>query len=224
MARTDSAERARLSREAVVDGALALAGADGMDALTIRRLAQHLGVTPMALYWHFKNKDELLAGMADRLWSLVDSAVDPGLSWPDQLRSLMGSLVTVLRAHPAITPLLMSIEAEEMQSCFRTMEAAMAVLDQAGFSPRQSADLCTHGLRTAVGLVTGERDATDTLDPDLEAHRRRKRIVLESLPLDRYPHVIAGAQALTSCDDPDAYYDFGIELFIAGVVALAARS
>jgi AcrR family transcriptional regulator len=223
MARTEAAERSRLSREAVVDGALALAATDGMDGVTIRRLAQHLGVTPMALYWHFKNKDELLAGMADRIWSLVDSTADPALSWPEQLRALMRSMLGVLRAHPAVTPLLMSVDWEQAQSCFPTMEAALGIFDKAGFSPRAAADLCVHGLRIAIGLVTGEQDVIGGLDPEQEEALRRKRIMMRSLPPDRYPYIIAAAEPLTAGDDPDAYYDFGIELFVAGVVALAGR-
>ena len=50
----------RLSREALVEAAMALADREGLDALTIRRLAGEIGVTPMALYWHVKDKDELL--------------------------------------------------------------------------------------------------------------------------------------------------------------------
>ena len=61
--RAREAERGRLTKQAVVQRALALADADGLDALTIRRLATELGVTPMALYWHFRNKEELLAGL-----------------------------------------------------------------------------------------------------------------------------------------------------------------
>ena len=53
-------ERARLSKRVVTDAALKIADADGLDALTIRKLAQDLGVTPMALYWHFRNKEDLL--------------------------------------------------------------------------------------------------------------------------------------------------------------------
>jgi hypothetical protein len=222
-ARTEAAERTRLSRETVVDGALALVGAEGMDALTIRRLAQHLGVTPMALYWHFKNKDELLAGVADRLWSHVDSAADAAQPWPDQLRALMRSLVDVLRAHPAVTPLLMTVPVEATHSCLPTMEAALGILDQAGFSPREGADLCVHGLRTAIGLVTGERNVAGSRDSEQEATLRHKRVMMQTLPPDRYPRIIAAAEPLTSCDDPDAYYDFGIELFVTGVAALAHR-
>jgi AcrR family transcriptional regulator len=223
-ARTETAERTRLSREVVVDGALALVREAGLEGLTIRRLAQHLGVTPMALYWHFKNKDELLAGMADRVWGLVDSTADSALPWQDQLRALMKSLVGVLRAHSAVTPLLMSVDAERAQSCFPTMETALGILHRAGFSPRAGADLCVHGLRTAVGLVAGEQDAVGRQDPELEAELRRKRVLMRSLPPERYPYIIAATEPLTSCEDPDAYYDFGIELFVGGVMALAQRT
>ena len=66
------AQRSRLSKATVVQRALALADAGGLDALTIRRLAQELGVTPMALYWHFRSKDDLLDGLAERVWSEID--------------------------------------------------------------------------------------------------------------------------------------------------------
>ena len=58
-AKAPEAERTRLSKEVVVECGLALADAEGLEALTIRRLATELGVTPMALYWHFRNKEEL---------------------------------------------------------------------------------------------------------------------------------------------------------------------
>ncbi len=75
--KTGEAERTKLSRAAVVDRALELADTDGLDALTIRRLATELGVTPMALYWHFRSKEELIAGLADRVWGEIGTDVDP---------------------------------------------------------------------------------------------------------------------------------------------------
>ena len=84
------AQRSRLSKATVVERALALADADGLDALTIRRLAQELGVTPMALYWHFRSKEELLAGLGDQIWGEIDTDVDPDAPWPAQLRAHHG--------------------------------------------------------------------------------------------------------------------------------------
>jgi TetR/AcrR family transcriptional regulator, tetracycline repressor protein len=72
----------RLTKDAVVDQALELAERNGLDALTIRKLATELGVTPMALYWHFRSKEELLGGLVERVWSEIDVDVDPAAPWP----------------------------------------------------------------------------------------------------------------------------------------------
>ena len=112
-------ERTRLTRRAVVDRAMQLADAAGLDALTIRKLAPELGVTPMALYWHFRSKDELLDGLAERVWSEIDVDVDAAAPWPDQLRGLLESLLQVLRAHPAAPALLLHSEKRTSPSCAR---------------------------------------------------------------------------------------------------------
>ncbi len=91
------AERTRLSRAAVVDRALALADAEGLEALTIRRLATALGVTPMALYWHFRSKEELIAGLSDLIWGEIRTDVDRSSRWAEQLRVMLESLIEVLR-------------------------------------------------------------------------------------------------------------------------------
>ena len=61
-----------LSRDAILDRALAIADADGIDAVSVRRLARELGVTPMALYWHFAGKEALLHALGDRLLGGLD--------------------------------------------------------------------------------------------------------------------------------------------------------
>ncbi|MGH3374273.1 MAG: TetR family transcriptional regulator [Actinoallomurus sp.] len=219
-----SEERARLSRETVVDGALALTDAEGLEGLTIRRLAQHLGVTPMALYWHFKNKDQLLDGLADRLWSLIDTDVDAALPWPKRLRILMESMVDVLRAHPPVVPLLASTQPDDAEHCFDIMEVALGIFADAGFSPSQGAALVKHGLRTTITLAIGDPGLTPLQSEDeAEEFVRRKRIHLETLSRARYPHVVDAAGPLTEFKDPMMSFGFGIDLFVAGVEALAPR-
>ena len=88
-----------LSRDAVIDHALDLADREGLDAVAIRRIASDFSVTPMALYWHVRNKDELLDAMGDRLFeSLRIPAATDG--WLDQVRDSVAALVDALRRHP----------------------------------------------------------------------------------------------------------------------------
>jgi TetR/AcrR family transcriptional regulator, tetracycline repressor protein len=219
-----SAERTRLSRETVVDGAMELTETLGLDGLTIRRLAQHLGVTPMALYWHFKNKDELLDGIADRLWSLVDTTVDPSAPWPERVRTLMNSMADVLRAHRSAATLILTTPPDAAQHCFDIMEVALRIFTDAGFSSEEGALLCRHGLRAVTTLVIGDPGMTPQLtEEEVAEHVRRKRISMETLPAARYPCLVAAARPLTELQSPDMEFAFGIDLFVAGVEALAAK-
>ena len=82
---------AALSRDAIVDRALETADQEGIEAVSIRRIAQDFWVTPMALYWHVKNKDELLAAMGDRMLATMTLPADDGRRDLDQLRDLINT-------------------------------------------------------------------------------------------------------------------------------------
>jgi len=214
-------ERTRLTRGAVVDRALALADASGLDALTIRKLAQELGVTPMALYWHFRSKDELLDGLSDRLWSEIDVDVDRTAPWPDQLRRLLESLLRVLRAHPEATGLLLRKE-NDGESFLRVTELTLDVLREAGFDPRYASEIARSALWTGMSLVMSEPGIT-SLDADDRAElQRKKQVVFATLSSAKFPRLVECAQPMTACDDPDFHYDLGVSVFIAGVEAMAA--
>lgn len=219
---TQETERTRLSRSAVVGRALALADAEGVDALTIRRLAQELGVTPMALYWHFRNKDELIAGLADRIWGEIRSDIDPAVAWPRQLRGLLESLIDVLRAHPSASTLLLGSD-KLGQSYWQVTEVTLEVLRSAGFDPLHASEIARSALWTGLALVMSEPGWDRGIpEPERAEHLRRKQVELASLPPDRYPRLVEAAVPLTTCsDDPVFHYQFGVDLFIAGVQAMA---
>ena len=219
----DDTERTRLSKQAVTERALALADASGPDRLTIRRLAQDLGVTPMALYWHFRSKEELIAGITDRIWGEIRTEVDAAAPWPAQLRGLLESVIDVLRAHPSASQLLLAGE-KQSESARDVTEMALEVLHQAGFDPAQASEIARSGLYTGLMLVMSEPG----YDPALTAAertdlQRRKLVELASLPPDRYPRLVEAAGPMTACDDPEFHYRFGVDLFIAGVEAMARQ-
>jgi TetR/AcrR family transcriptional regulator, tetracycline repressor protein len=213
-------ERARLSKRAVIDRALKLADADGLDALTIRKLAQDLGVTPMALYWHFRSKEELLEGVAERVWSEIDVHVNPSVPWWAQLQAGLESLVSVLRAHPAAPQLVLEHE-KQNEAALRATEATLEILRGAGFDPQHASEIARSALWTAIMLVMSESGYHPELsEAERAEHLRRTEISFAMLPVARYPRLVEGAAAMASCD-PDLHYRLGVELFIAGVRAIA---
>ncbi|HEX3488778.1 MAG TPA: TetR family transcriptional regulator [Streptosporangiaceae bacterium] len=213
----------RLSKSVVVDRALALADTQGLDALTIRRLAQDLGVTPMALYWHFRSKEELLAGLGDRIWEEIDVNVDPDADWIPQLRGLMESLVRMLRAHPAASNLLMGGQKLHGEAAMQATEVALEVLQRGGFDAQAASEIARSALWTGLTLVMSEPGFVPRVPPEEKAeHLRQERIRLAMLPPDRFPCLVAAAGPMTDCE-PEFHYRLGIDMFIGGVAALAER-
>jgi len=216
------ADRARLTKSAVVDHALKLADAVGLESLTIRKLATDLGVTPMALYWHFRSKDELLTGLVERVWTEIDLDVDRAAPWPDQLRALFESLIAVLRTHPAAPKLLLEFD-KQTEASLRPTELTLEILRSAGFDPEHAAGIARHALWTGIMLVMSEAGAELLSPEERERGQRKKQITFATLPTATYPQLVECAVAMTSSDDPEFHYELGVSLFVAGVEAIAAR-
>ena len=214
-------ERTRLTKAAVVDRGLRLADADGLDALTIRKLAADLGVTPMALYWHFRSKEELLGGLAERVWGEIDINVDSAAPWPEQLRGLLESLLQVLRAHPAAPQLLLECE-KQGEAWANATEVTLELLRGAGFTPEVASAIARSALWTGIMLVLNEPGAGWLSDDERLEAQRKKQVALASLPPAKYPRLVECAVAMTACDKPELHYDLGVRVFIAGVEAIAA--
>jgi TetR/AcrR family tetracycline transcriptional repressor len=212
----------KLTKRAVVDRALELADAQGLDTLTIRKLATELGVTPMALYWHFRSKEELLGGLVERVWSEIDADVDPAAPWAAQLRGLLYSVVAVLRAHPAAASLLLSFD-KQSPAAMRPTEVTLEVLRSAGFDPEHAAGIAVQALWTGIMLVMSDPSAEFLSPEDLAEHQRAKQIIYATQSQATYPRVVECAIPLAAHDDPEFHYDLGVSIFIAGVEALAAR-
>jgi TetR/AcrR family transcriptional regulator, tetracycline repressor protein len=207
----------------VVERGLALADAEGLEAVTIRRLAADLGVTPMALYWHFRSKEELLDGLADRVWREIDVDVDSGADWPAQLRGLLESLIRVLRTHPSASQLLMAGEKRTSEAAMIANEVALEVLHRAGFDAEHAAAIAKNAMFTGLMLVMSEPgfEPGQTKAEQVE-HLRLTRVRLSLLPPDKFPRLVECAAPMTASDNPDFHYKLGVDLFVAGVQALAA--
>jgi TetR/AcrR family transcriptional regulator, tetracycline repressor protein len=217
----EAGERTRLTRAAVVDQALALADKSGLYALTIRKLATELGVTPMALYWHFHGKDELLDGLVDRLWDEVDATVDRNAPWTEQIRGLFESLIKVLRAHPA-APELLQHSKKQGDAALKVTELALDILRTAGFSPMDASFAARSALAAGISLVMSEPGIESLDDAERAELQRKKQVALATQSPAKFPRLVECAGPMTACDNPEEHYRFGVDLFIGGLAAVAA--
>ncbi|GAA3519183.1 hypothetical protein GCM10022234_13420 [Aeromicrobium panaciterrae] len=209
-----------LNPDAVVASALRIVDEQGLAALTVRKVADEFGVTPMALYWHFSNKDALLGAVGDAVIAGLHPP-DDDLELEDYLREAMTSLVDAMRAHPNATPLVPS-RIMVTETGLELTEKTLDKLGLAGFDTDRAAAVAHYALMIAMTLVTGEPGAETTVKPTerAEAHEA-KLALLQSLPEDRYPRVRAAAPAMVDCADSDDYYGSAIDIFVAGVMAQA---
>jgi AcrR family transcriptional regulator len=207
----------RLNRDELVTTALAVADAEGLDAVTIRRVAQQHDVTPMALYRHFPDKEGVLDAMAERMLADVTLAAPDDRPWPEQMRDLLTAFLAALRPHPNATPLIFP----RMISCepgLDITERTLALLTEAGMSVQDAADTACHALSSLITLVVSEPGRVQSHDPELnEETVRTRRALLLTLPPRRYPHVIACADALAGCASQEAYYVRGVDLIVTGM-------
>jgi AcrR family transcriptional regulator len=133
----EPAGRVPLSRERVLRGAVAVADASGIGALTMRSLASELGVKPMSLYHYVAGKDEILDGLVDLVFSEIELPASGG-DWRSQMRLRAHSARRALRRHPWAIGLMES-RANPGPATLRHHDATLGVLRAAGFSVAMTA-------------------------------------------------------------------------------------
>ena len=207
----------RLDPAKIVDSALQVADTEGLDAVTIRGLAQVHGVTPMALYRHFADKNDLLNAIADRLLADIDLPAPTGESWDRQLRDVLTAFVAALRPHPTAAGLALPrilVAEPGLVMAERTME----LLIEGGFERDYAAEVGRQSLCALVTLVTTEPGAGEDPDPETrEQTLRTKRAALATLDPKRYPLITGAADVIICPSSTDRYYSLGIDLVVAGI-------
>jgi AcrR family transcriptional regulator len=211
----------RLSREAILTAALRIVDDEGIDALTMRRLASTLGVNPMSLYHHLPNKAAVLAGLAELVFADLEQP-DPGdaVPWQDQLKDAARTYRNALQAHPNLALQVLSDPAAVSDVVVVTVEPFYRALDRAGLSARQIFESVNTLVDFIHGFTLGEaavRSETFELAPDLLTRVR-------SLPAGKAPTLARvvgelGAEGLAY--DFDSGFDSGLTVLTTGFAAAA---
>lgn len=192
-----------------------MAEEQGVQAVTIRQVAKRLGVTPMALYWHFTNKDDLLDGMVDWLHGEIDFSLDESASWQDQLRTIIDAEIAVLRAYSETARLLRNRGSTSRNSLL-VVETTLNVLRRAGFSPHDASQVMKHLDQMLISLADDSREQRD--------RQRQVQAKLQPLSPERFPNIVEAAEHLNTRTDPNSYYAFAVDLLMAGIEAMALRT
>lgn len=216
--------RSGLSRDAILDAGLRIARRDDLGRLTMKRLADELDVTPMAIYRHFQNKAEIVDGVLDRFVAASAAARpapparrgDP--DWRDWLRGTFGAMRRALLETPGVMPLL-GTSYRLGPGSLEVLEECLAVLREAGLEQRAAVeaflDLMSFTLG-AAGLEAAWRRDERELDADPAERLRQWRVRVESNSRTRYPNVVGAARELAAVT-ADFPFESGLERIIQGI-------
>jgi TetR/AcrR family tetracycline transcriptional repressor len=216
--RKGEAPREPLTPERIADTALAIIDAEGVDGLTVRGLAQALGVGTMTVYWYVRNKDEVLDMVADRL--LVGVALEAAPSdWRDAVRAEAVAVRDALLRHARAVPITVS-RGSFGPNGLRLLESSLAMLRAAGFSADGAADAYFAISNYVIGCCLFEASRPgaggDDPGPDAQAQPARAGRYVSLLPPDRFPNVVEAAPRLFA-GSPDDRFAFGLECLIEGL-------
>lgn len=219
--RTDSEAETPLTSALIVEAALGLLDAVGLDGLTMRRLAERLGIQAATLYWYIRDKQELLSLLAEAICAEIQPP-EPNLPWRARVETLMWEYRRVLRAHRDAAHILAATLPAGPHR-LRLVDATLGAVSAAGFTEwvatragRLLVDYTTgfvqeeyiRAARPAVkGAARGSREADAAHLPTIAEASAQARV---------YPHIAALSAYLADTDD-DARFGFGLSVILDGL-------
>lgn len=210
VARTPRRRRGAIDRDQVVAAALDLVDRDGLDALSIRRLADRLDMEPMSIYKRVADKEDLLAGIAEQVWTEVAVAAPPIDEWAGWLRSLGSAVRSAIREHPNVVPVLVSIQVFPLPML--ELVATQLERDTPGWPTRADAISAICAVTAfALGCAVAE---TSYCEPDATERQRLRRIA-RALPPDTPDRLIDTALDVCGCN-ADTMFTQGLDLILRG--------
>ena len=221
----DRPAKAPLSENAIVDAALAITRAEGLDAVTMRRVAAELDTGAASLYVYVRNRDELLRAMMDRVAGTVSRVAPEPERWREQVHQLMRGFRDALQAHPGLASVLTG-EPPTTENALAGAENLLGILLAGGIAS-QDASWAVDILMLIVTATATEADVRRgdgyTDDADFDHAVARIRGTFAGLSPTRFPLLVGHASELVA-GAGDERFRFAIDTFLDGLVARAARA
>ncbi|MEZ5343336.1 MAG: TetR/AcrR family transcriptional regulator [Acidimicrobiales bacterium] len=218
MARKAETTKQRLTADRVLDGAMALADQIGIEAFTIRKLAEALETKPMSIYYHLASKEAIIDGMVDRVFAEI--AKPPlDVAWDDAIRVRCDSALKALVRHPWAAPLMES-RTNPGPETLSHHDAVLGCLAAAGFTT----ELTAHAYALIDSYVYGFALQLTNL-PATGGVEMQELVEMMSVHLAPYPHLagFTAAHVLQPGYDFAAEFGFGLNLILDGL-SRASRS
>ncbi len=220
----DGLDNGGVTRTSILASALSIVDADGVDALSMRRLAEAVGRDTTVLYRHVPDKAALLDGVAETVMAqLTVDVADP--DWMSQLRAVAGSFRELALAHPNVVPLIVTRPlttplGRRPIGMLRPLEAILTLLTNAGFSTVNA----LHVYRLLFGFLYGHvlHEVQEIIDRPDETEDFL-RLGLHRLPLADFPLLRSLAPALAAYDGA-AELDRGLDLLLPAITAALPQS
>jgi len=216
-------KRRSLDQAQIVRAALELLDEVGLDELTMRRLADRLGVKAASLYRHVRDKEDLLILLGDEISGQIPLP-SPSGTWRDRLTEIAWNVrrgllarrdaARVLAATPPFGPRRL-----------RHVEALLRILREAGFSPRDAARAAYHCNNFVTEFAADEARFAAFAESPASSRRKvfaQARQAFKALPRDEYPTLVALADDLTA-DDQDGLFQFGVDVLLRGLDRYARK-
>lgn len=209
----------------ILEVALRILRLEGLEAVTMRRLATELDTGPASLYVYFSGRQELRDAMLDRASELIELEEPDPARWRGQVHRLVNSVLEMLEAHPGLAEVAVANPPTGERS-MRFAENLLALLRAGGITDRDAAwavdilPLITTA--SAVETVVRQRRMAEQGSSWEDTAARLDR-VFEALPPDQFPNLSGLRRELTS-GTGDARFTFAIDVFLDGLVARSGRS
>jgi AcrR family transcriptional regulator len=219
--RRERPAKAPLSEAAVVDAALTILQREGVQAVTMRRVATALDTGAASLYVYVANREALLAAMLDHVTAMVELEPPDPARWREQLHALMGRMRQSFLAYPGTAALALA-DPPVTGSVLVLAENLLGILVAGGLTPHDAAWTCDI-LVLLVQAVASEDDAhRGHRGREFSAEVEAMRATFGALPEDQFPLLRGYAEEMVS-GDRDERFSFALDVVLDGVLARAAR-